>query len=60
MSKDLKGMKALWVEMNEGMHPRCIQGQIGQRCKGRSVRVGLRSVREAGVRPEQGEQRGQE
>lgn len=60
LSKDLKGTKALGVEMNEGMHPRCIQGQIRQRCKGRSVRVGLRSVREAGVRPEQGEQRGQE
>lgn len=45
---------------DEWGHASKVYPRTGQRCKGRSVRVGLRSVREAGVRPEQGEQRGQE
>ena len=44
MIKDLKNLKAFGVEMKEGMCPR-EGGQVGQRYKGCSVRMSLRSVR---------------
>lgn len=44
MIKDLKNLKALGAEMKDGMCPRD-GGQVGQRYKGCSVRMSLRSVR---------------